>query len=128
MCSNTVGKERGAGIAALLASAIERGASDLHLSAGQPPLIRVDGEIAALENAPLDSQWIREAVDEVAPDAHAPQGKAAQERDFSFELPEVARFRVNAFEHHRGAGAAFRALPLRVLGRSSTYRTSETIM
>lgn len=98
-------------ISSLLALAVERGASDLHLSAGLPPLLRVDGDINALEEMPLDSQRIRDVVEEIAPPPETAASELA-ERDFSFELPDVARFRVNAFIHQRGAGAAFRALPL----------------
>ena len=103
--------ERRSGIAEMLAQAVERGASDLHLSAGSPPLLRVDGEIAPLGETALESSRIRQAVAETMPPA---MEFAEAERDFSFELPNVARFRVNAFLHQRGAGAVFRTLPLRV--------------
>ena len=114
----------GRSIAALLAVANRRGASDLHVSAGQPPLLRVDGEIEALDEGPLDSDWIRGALEEVAPEAG---GVEAAERDFCFELPNVGRYRVNAYRHHRGPGAAFRALPLEVsdmaaLGMGAVFR------
>ena len=122
-----IGVQTGRSIAALLGAVGQRGASDLHLSAGQPPLVRVDGEVEALDESPLDSDWVRSALAEVAPDTGPDAAPDTAERDFCFELPNVGRFRVNAYRHHRGFGAAFRALPLEVsdmatLGMGQVFR------
>ena len=93
----------------LLALAAERGASDLHLSAGLPPLARIDGDIEPLALPALDSREIRAAIDSLASDR-----AAALDADFCVEIEDVARFRVNAFRHERGAGAVFRAIPQHV--------------
>ncbi len=100
----------------LLAFAVEKGASDLHLSAGLPPLIRVDGDIHRIENVPtLEHKVVHTLIYDVMNDRQRKDYEEYLEADFSFELPNVARFRVNAFNHNRGAGAAFRTIPSKVL-------------
>ena len=93
----------------LLALGVDRGASDLHLSAGLPPMVRVDGDIEALDLPPLCSRQIDAAIEAIAPES-----SSGLETDFCIELPELARFRVNAFRHQRGAGAVFRTVPSKV--------------
>ena len=107
----------------LLATAVERGASDLHLSSGLPPMLRVDGAIAPLDHPALDVDDVRGAIAELENGDAA----AALDADFSVQLRDVARFRVNVFRHQRGVGAVFRAVPMRVpcaeeLGMGETFR------
>ena len=111
----------------LLGHGVQLGASDVHVSAGLPPLMRVDGDIRPLEGPPLDqvqaNALIREIMDEPQQRAFA----AGQEVDFAFALPGLCRFRVNAFHHNRGVGAAFRTVPtqapsLQGLGFGDVFR------
>jgi len=94
----------------LLALAVQRGASDLHLSAGLPPLLRVDGELSPLDIAPLSPDAVHTLLDG-SMDAHQKQAHAAHsECDFAFEVAGLARFRANVFWQARGPAAAFRVL------------------
>ncbi len=108
-------------LADLLALSVERGASDMHLTAGLPPLIRVDGDIGPLFDEPvptlsgsgeeLGEQQVLELLHEVMREDQRREFETRLETDFSYELPGVARFRVNAFHQNRGAGAVFRTIP-----------------
>ena len=102
-------------IGELLAFGVRNGASDLHLSAGLPPMIRVDGDLRRLDVPELPHETVLGLVRSVMNDARREEYEERLETDFSFELPRLARFRVNAFNHHRGAGAVFRTIPSRVL-------------
>ena len=104
----------GVGIRDLLAFGVDNGASDLHLSAGLPPMIRVDGDLHRIEAPALDHEAVRGLVSGVMNDAQRKEYEDRLETDFSFEIADLARFRVNAFNHHRGAGAAFRTIPAKV--------------
>ncbi|MDE0008247.1 MAG: type IV pilus twitching motility protein PilT [Gammaproteobacteria bacterium] len=95
----------------LLSACVEAGASDLHLSAGEQPILRVDGDIGRLEHAPLDKAATVALIREVMNDDARAAFEAGREVDFSFEASGTARFRVNAFRHQRGAGAVFRVIP-----------------
>ena len=96
----------------LLASAVERGASDLHLSAGLPPMVRIDGDVVPFGHDSLSSDRIRGWIDDIAEqrERHA----AGHERDFCLAVESVGRFRVNVFHQLRGAGAVFRVVPTKV--------------
>ena len=102
-------------IGELLGFGVKNGASDLHLSAGLPPMIRVDGEMRRIEVPGLEHAAVLRLIHSVMNDAQRKDYDARLETDFSFEISELARFRVNAFNHHRGAGAVFRTIPSRVL-------------
>ncbi len=102
-------------IAELLAFAFKHNASDLHLSAGLPPLIRVDGDIKRINVDPLDDRTVHNMVYDIMNDKQQKDYEEFLEVDFSFELPKIARFRVNAFNQLRGPGACFRTIPTRVL-------------
>jgi twitching motility protein PilT len=102
-------------IAELLAFAFKQNASDLHLSAGQPPLIRVDGDIKRINVDPLDDRTVHNMVYDIMTDKQQKDYEEFLEVDFSFELPNVARFRVNAFNQLRGPSAVFRTIPSKVL-------------
>lgn len=98
----------------LLALAIERQASDLHLSAGQAPLVRVRGQLQALSDAPLTGAQVQALVQGVLSDAQRQTWAQALELDAAFESPGLGRFRLNAFHHHRGPGAALRLIASRI--------------
>lgn len=102
-------------IADLLAFSYKQGASDLHLSAGLPPLIRVDGDVKRINVDPLDDRTVHNMVYDIMNDKQQKEYEERLECDFSFELPNLARFRVNAFIQNRGPGAVFRTIPSKIL-------------
>lgn len=102
-------------ITELLAFSAKQGASDLHLSAGLPPMIRVDGDIRRINLPSLDHKEVHRLVYDIMNDKQRKDFEEYLETDFSFEVPGVARFRVNAFNHNRGAGGVFRTIPSTVL-------------
>lgn len=102
-------------ITELLAFSAKQGASDLHLSAGLPPMIRVDGEVRRINLPALDHKEVHRLVYDIMNDKQRKDFEEYLETDFSFEVPGVARFRVNAFNHNRGAGAVLRTIPSTVL-------------
>jgi twitching motility protein PilT len=102
-------------ITELLAFSAKQGASDLHLSAGLPPMIRVDGDIRRINLPPMEHKQVHDLIYEIMNDRQRKDYEEFLETDFSFEVPGVARFRVNAFNHNRGAGAVFRTIPSKVL-------------
>lgn len=102
-------------ITELLAFSAKQGASDLHLSAGLPPMIRVDGDVRRINLPPLDHKAVQGLIYDIMNDKQRQDFEEAMETDFSFEVPGVARFRVNAFNQNRGAGAVFRTIPSKVL-------------
>ncbi len=102
-------------IAELLAFSVKSKASDLHLSAGLPPMIRVDGDIRRINIPALDHKEVHALIYDIMNDKQRRDYEEFLETDFSFALPNVARFRVNAFNQERGAGAVFRTIPSEVL-------------
>jgi twitching motility protein PilT len=102
-------------ITELLAFSAKQGASDLHLSAGLPPMIRVDGDVRRINLPALEHQEVHSLIYEIMNDRQRKDYEEFLETDFSFEVPGVARFRVNAFNQNRGAGAVFRTIPSKVL-------------
>ncbi|MCH9691923.1 MAG: type IV pilus twitching motility protein PilT [Gammaproteobacteria bacterium] len=102
-------------ITELLAFSAKQKASDLHLSAGLPPMIRVDGDVRRINLPPMDHKQTHALIYEIMNDKQRRDFEEFLETDFSFELPGIARFRVNAFNHNRGAGAVFRTIPSKVL-------------
>jgi twitching motility protein PilT len=102
-------------ITELLAFSAKQGASDLHLSAGLPPMIRVDGDVRRINLPPLEHSEVHGLIYEIMNDKQRKDFEEFLETDFSFEVPGVARFRVNAFNQNRGAGAVFRTIPSKVL-------------
>jgi len=102
-------------ITELLAFSAMQGASDLHLSAGLPPMIRVDGDVRRINLPPLDHKQVHALIYDIMNDKQRKDYEEFLETDFSFEVPGVARFRVNAFNQNRGAGAVFRTIPSKVL-------------
>jgi twitching motility protein PilT len=102
-------------IAQLLAFGVKQGASDLHLSAGLPPMIRVDGDIRRINVPEMDHKQVHDMIYDIMSDRQRKEYEEFWETDFSFEIPGLARFRVNAFNHNRGAGGVFRTIPSRIL-------------
>jgi len=102
-------------ITELLAFSAKNGASDLHLSAGLPPMIRVDGDVRRINIPPLEHKQVHSLIYDIMNDKQRKDFEEFLETDFSFEVPGVARFRVNAFNQNRGAGAVFRTIPSKVL-------------
>jgi twitching motility protein PilT len=102
-------------ITELLAFSVKNNASDLHLSAGLPPMIRVDGDVRRINIPELDHKTVHSLVYDIMNDKQRKDFEEFLETDFSFEIPELARFRVNAFNHNRGAGAVFRTIPSKIL-------------
>jgi len=102
-------------IAQLLAFGVKQGASDLHLSAGLPPMIRVDGDIRRINVPEMDHKQVHDMVYDIMSDKQRKDYEEYWETDFSFEIPGLARFRVNAFNHNRGSGAVLRTIPSKIL-------------
>ncbi len=102
-------------ITELLAFSAKQGASDLHLSAGLPPMIRVDGDVRRINLPAMEHKQVHSLIYDIMNDKQRKDYEEFLETDFSFEVPGVARFRVNAFNQNRGAGAVFRTIPSKVL-------------
>ncbi|MEL0083406.1 MAG: type IV pilus twitching motility protein PilT [Gammaproteobacteria bacterium] len=102
-------------ITELLSFGVKQGSSDLHLSAGLPPMIRVDGDVKRINVPAMDHTEVHDMIYEIMNDKQRKDYEEFLETDFSFEVPNLARFRVNAFNHNRGAGAVFRTIPSEIL-------------
>jgi twitching motility protein PilT len=102
-------------ISELLAFVVKNKASDLHLSAGLPPMIRVHGDVRRINLPPLEHKDVHAMVYDIMTDGQRKYYEENLECDFSFSIPNLARFRVNAFVQQRGAGAVFRTIPSKVL-------------
>ncbi|WP_415886688.1 type IV pilus twitching motility protein PilT [Neptuniibacter sp. QD37_6] len=102
-------------ITELLSFTVQQGASDLHISAGMPPIIRVDGDVRRIKLPSLDHKQVHTLIYDIMNDKQRKEYEDVLETDFSFEVPGLARFRVNAFNQNRGAGAVFRTIPSKVL-------------
>ncbi len=102
-------------ISELLAFVVKNRASDLHLSAGLPPMIRVHGDIRRINLPPLEHKDVHSMVYDIMNDAQRKTYEENLEADFSFAIPGLARFRVNAFVQQRGAAAVMRTIPTKVL-------------
>ena len=102
-------------ITELLTFAVKNKASDLHLSAGLPPMIRVHGDVRRINLPPLEHKEVHAMVYDIMNDGQRKQFEETWECDFSFAVPNLARFRVNAFNQNRGGAAVFRTIPSKVL-------------
>ncbi|UQB42729.1 type IV pilus twitching motility protein PilT [Thiomicrospira microaerophila] len=99
----------------LLEFSVQQTASDLHISAGMPPVIRISGDIRRVNSPVLDAKTVKEMLYSVMTGDQITTFEQHLEADFSFEIADIARFRVNVFQHSRGMGAVFRTIPSRVL-------------
>ncbi|MBL4621561.1 MAG: type IV pilus twitching motility protein PilT [Immundisolibacteraceae bacterium] len=102
-------------ITELLGFSVKQGASDLHLSADLPPMIRVDGDVKRINLPAMGHTEVHDMIYEIMNDKQRKDYEEFLETDFSFEIPNLARFRVNAFNHNRGSGAVFRTIPSEIL-------------
>lgn len=102
-------------ITELLKFGVQSGASDLHLSAGLPPMMRVHGDVKQLNFPPLEHKDVHAMVYDIMNDHQRKFYESELECDFSYEIPSVSRFRVNAFNQSRGAAAVFRTIPTEIL-------------
>jgi twitching motility protein PilT len=102
-------------ITQLLAFSVKNKASDLHLSSGLPPMIRVHGDVRRINVDPLEHKQVHDMVYDIMNDSQRKVYEDSLECDFSFEIQGLARFRVNAFNQNRGAGAVFRTIPSKIL-------------
>ena len=102
-------------IAELLTFAVKNKASDLHLSAGLPPMIRVHGDVRRINLPPMEHRDVHGMIYDIMNDAQRKDYEENLECDFSFAIPGLARFRVNAFVQQRGAGAVMRTIPSKIL-------------
>src|SRR5947209_12065246 len=102
-------------ITQLLAFGVQEGASDCHLSAGEPPMLRVNGDLKKLEHPALTREEVHGLVYDLMGDAQRKSFEETHECDFSFELGEIGRFRVNVFMQRKGEGAVFRTIPSKIL-------------
>lgn len=102
-------------ITQLLNFAFKNGASDLHLTAGMPPMIRVDGDMRRIDLPMMDHKTVHALIYDIMTDKQRKNYEEFLETDFSFEVPDLARFRVNVFNQNRGAAAVFRLIPEEVL-------------
>lgn len=114
-------------LADLLSFTVKHGGSDLHLSAGLPPIVRIDGDITRINLPAMNHDDVYDQVYGVMNDSQRKTFDAEMEVDFSIEIPNVARFRVNAFQQSRGMGAVFRTIPTDImtmdeLGMPATFR------
>src|ERR1700716_2457003 len=102
-------------ISELLAFSVKNKASDLHLSSGLPPMIRVHGDVRRINLPPLEHKDVHGMIYDIMNDGQRKAYEENLECDFSFAIPGLARFRVNAFNQSRGAAAVFRTIPSKIL-------------
>jgi len=93
----------------------DTGASDLHIVSGQPPILRVHGELERIKYDPLDDEHLRQMLYEIAPEQKIKTYEETGDVDFGYEIPNVARFRANYFMQKYGCGAVFRQIPTKIL-------------
>src|SRR5690349_3256514 len=93
----------------------EQKASDLHLSSGNPPMLRINGELHRVDYPPLESDNLKLMLYEIAPEYKIKHFEENGDVDFGYEIPNISRFRANFFNQKNGIGAVFRQIPSRVL-------------
>ncbi|MBP9020664.1 MAG: type IV pilus twitching motility protein PilT [Syntrophobacterales bacterium] len=93
----------------------EQGASDLHLVAGQQPVLRIRGEMERVKYNVLDNDELRAMLYEIAPEHKIKQFEETGDIDFAYEIPGLARYRANFFQQKYGVGAVFREIPTKIL-------------
>jgi len=93
----------------------EQKASDLHMTSGNPPMLRINGELQRVDYPPLENDSLKSMLYEIAPDYKIKQFEETGDVDFGYEIPNISRFRVNFYNEKKGIGAAFRQIPSRVL-------------
>jgi len=102
-------------ITEVLTFAHREGASDVHLSSGEPPRLRIHGDMKRIEHPPLTAEEVHNMVFDIMSDALRKAFQETNDVDFSFELGDFARFRVNVFRQRKGEAAVFRLIPTKVM-------------
>ena len=102
-------------VTALLTFAVQSGASDAHLSSGEPPMIRLHGDMKKLDHPPLSREEVHALVYDIMDDGQRKTFEERFELDFSFDMGDIGRFRVNVFMQQRGEGVVFRTIPTKIL-------------
>ncbi len=102
-------------ISELLAFAVKNGASDLHVSAGEAPMIRINGDMTKIKMPPIEDKQVQTMVYDIMNDSQRKHFEEFLDLDFSFALGDIARFRVNCFWQNRGMSAVFRTIPTEIL-------------
>lgn len=108
-------EDKKADLIQLLTFVVKNKASDLHLSAGCPPMIRIHGDVKKINTPVLEHKDVHGMIYDIMSDTNRKVYEETLECDFSFEIPGLARFRVNAFNQNRGSGAVFRTIPSKIL-------------
>src|SRR5437667_12397145 len=108
----------------LLAFVVKNKASDLHLSAGLPPMIRVHGDVRRINVPPMEHKEVHAMIYDIMSDGQRKFYEENLECDFSFAVPNLARFRVNAFVQQRGAAAVMRTIPSKTLSLEDAHATT----
>lgn len=93
----------------------EQGASDLHLIAGQQPILRIKGELERVKYKVLDNDGLKSMLYEIAPENKVKTFEETGDVDFAYEIPGLARYRANFFQQKYGVGAVFREIPSKIL-------------
>ena len=95
---------------------VEKGASDLHLCSGSPPMLRVDGEMTVLDGLPsMDGETIDRLLESITPERNRQEFMECNDTDFAYEIAGLCRFRCNIFRDRKGPGAVFRSIPSKIL-------------
>ena len=120
-------------ISQLLAFCVDNRASDLHLSAGLPPMLRIDGEVQQISAPEMAHKDVHGMIYDIMNDQQRKEYEQNLETDFSFEISGLARFRVNAYTQNRGAAAVFRTIQSEgkntpYLNQTLTGRTTHTFV
>ena len=102
-------------IDAILKLVKEQGASDLHMTTGSPPMVRINGEITPIPYEPLTKEMSEALLFEIMEPAVRAKYDQNKDVDFSYEVPGVARARCNIYEQSKGPAGAFRMLPSQIL-------------
>ena len=102
-------------ITQLLTFGVQQNASDCHLSSGEPPMLRVNGDLKKFDLPALSKEEVHALVYDIMNDSHRKTFEESLECDFSFEMGGLARFRVNVFMQRKGEAAVFRTIPTKIL-------------
>ena len=113
-------------IEGLLRMMIQRGSSDLHLRVGEPPIVRVDGEMVRIpDTAVLQSRELEGLVKSIMPERNRGEFESSNDTDFAHDIPGTGRFRCNVMREHKGAAAVFRIIPAKVVSVEQLGITDE---
>ncbi len=94
---------------------IKHGGSDLHLTTGSPPIVRIDGDLQKMKLPPLTTEQVLSLIQEVIPERNRKEYEAVNDSDFAYEIPGVARFRTNVYRDLKGPAMAQRLIPFDIM-------------